>query len=93
MKRGPNVLHQIQKHGLIGNTTTVAEKIKEYLEAGVTQFLLAFQDPFDISSIELFNDVIKAVKWNRLNYFRICYNLIYYIISKLLKSIIKIEKW
>jgi alkanesulfonate monooxygenase SsuD/methylene tetrahydromethanopterin reductase-like flavin-dependent oxidoreductase (luciferase family) len=62
MERGPNVLHQIQKHGLIGNTTTVAEKIKEYLEAGVTQFLLAFQDPFDTSSIELFNDVIKAVK-------------------------------
>ena len=62
MERGPNVLHQIQKHGLIGNTTTVSEKIKEYLEAGVTQFLLAFQDPFDTSSIELFNDVIKAVK-------------------------------
>ena len=62
MERGPNVLHQIQKHGLIGNITTVAEKIKEYLEAGVTQFLLAFQDPFDTSSIELFNDVIKAVK-------------------------------
>jgi alkanesulfonate monooxygenase SsuD/methylene tetrahydromethanopterin reductase-like flavin-dependent oxidoreductase (luciferase family) len=62
MERGPNILHQIQKHGLIGNTTTVAERIKEYLEAGVTQFLLAFQDPFDISSIELFNDVIKAVK-------------------------------
>jgi alkanesulfonate monooxygenase SsuD/methylene tetrahydromethanopterin reductase-like flavin-dependent oxidoreductase (luciferase family) len=62
MERGPNILHQIQKHGLIGNTITVAERIKEYLEAGVTQFLLAFQDPFDISSIELFNDVIKAVK-------------------------------
>jgi len=40
----------------------VTERIKEYLEAGVTQFLLAFQDPFDTRSIELFNDIIKAVK-------------------------------
>jgi alkanesulfonate monooxygenase SsuD/methylene tetrahydromethanopterin reductase-like flavin-dependent oxidoreductase (luciferase family) len=62
MERGPNILHQIQKHGLIGNPTTVAERIKEYLEAGVTQFLLAFQDPFDLSSLDLFNEVIKALK-------------------------------
>lgn len=62
MERGPNILHQIRKHGLIGKSTTVAERIKEYLEAGVTQFFLAFQDPFDISSLSIFNDVIKAVK-------------------------------
>jgi hypothetical protein len=49
MERGPNILHQIRKHGLIGKSTTVAERIKEYLDAGVTQFFLAFQDPFDIS--------------------------------------------
>jgi|SRR5215203_4055976 len=62
MERGPNILHQIRKHGLIGKPTTLAERIKEYLEAGVTQFFLAFQDPFDISSLGLFNDVIKSVK-------------------------------
>jgi alkanesulfonate monooxygenase SsuD/methylene tetrahydromethanopterin reductase-like flavin-dependent oxidoreductase (luciferase family) len=62
IERGPNILHQIRKHGLIGNPTTVAERIKEYLEGGVTQFFLAFQDPFDTSSLELFKDVIKAVK-------------------------------
>jgi alkanesulfonate monooxygenase SsuD/methylene tetrahydromethanopterin reductase-like flavin-dependent oxidoreductase (luciferase family) len=62
IERGSNILHQIRKHGLIGNPTTVAERIKEYLEAGVTQFFLAFQDQFDISSLGLFNDVIKAVK-------------------------------
>lgn len=62
MERGPNILHQIRKHGLIGKSTTVAERIKEYLEAGVTQFFLAFQDPFDIGSLGIFNDVIKAVK-------------------------------
>ena len=62
MERGPNILHQIRKHGLIGKSTTVAERIKEYLDAGVTQFFLAFQDPFDISLLRIFNDVIKAVK-------------------------------
>ena len=62
MERGPNILHQIRKHGLIGNPITVAERIKEYIEGGVTQFFLAFQDPFDTSSLDLFNDVIKAVK-------------------------------
>ena len=62
MERGPNILYQIRKYGLIGKSTTVAERIKEYLEAGVTQFFLAFQDPFDIGSLGIFNDVIKAVK-------------------------------
>ncbi len=62
MERGPNILHQIRKHGLIGKSITVAERIKEYLDAGVTQFFLAFQDPFDINSLVIFNDVIKAVK-------------------------------
>jgi alkanesulfonate monooxygenase SsuD/methylene tetrahydromethanopterin reductase-like flavin-dependent oxidoreductase (luciferase family) len=40
MERGPNILHQIRKHGLIGKSTTVAERIKEYLDAGVNSFLL-----------------------------------------------------
>jgi alkanesulfonate monooxygenase SsuD/methylene tetrahydromethanopterin reductase-like flavin-dependent oxidoreductase (luciferase family) len=62
MERGPNILHQIKKHSLIGKPTDIAERIKEYLEAGVTQFLLAFQDPFDKKSLSLFNDVMKAVK-------------------------------
>jgi alkanesulfonate monooxygenase SsuD/methylene tetrahydromethanopterin reductase-like flavin-dependent oxidoreductase (luciferase family) len=62
MERGPNILHQIQKHGLIGKPTTVTERIKEYLEVGVTQFFLAFQDPLDIDSLKLFNDVVKALK-------------------------------
>ena len=62
MERGPNILHQIKKHSLIGKPTDIAERIKEYLEVGVTQFLLAFQDPFDKSSLSLFNDVMKAVK-------------------------------
>ena len=62
LERGPNILHQIKKHGLIGKPTDIAERINEYLKAGVTQFLLAFQDPFDKNSLGSFNDVMKAIK-------------------------------
>ncbi|MGI0001352.1 MAG: hypothetical protein ACRD6Q_08990, partial [Nitrososphaeraceae archaeon] len=62
LERGPNILHQIKKHGLIGKPTEIAERINEYLEAGVTQFLLSFQDPFDKNSLGSFNDVMKAIK-------------------------------
>ena len=62
MERGPNMLHQIKKHGLIGKPANIAERINEYLKAGVTQFLLSFQDPFDINSLSSFNDVMKAIK-------------------------------
>ena len=62
MERGPNMLHQIKKHGLIGKPTDIAERINEYLKAGLTQFLLSFQNPFDKISLGSFNDVIKAIK-------------------------------
>ncbi|HEX2408011.1 MAG TPA: LLM class flavin-dependent oxidoreductase [Nitrososphaeraceae archaeon] len=62
IERGPNMLHQIKKHGLIGKPANIAERINEYLKAGVTQFLLSFQDPFDINSLSSFNDVMKAIK-------------------------------
>jgi alkanesulfonate monooxygenase SsuD/methylene tetrahydromethanopterin reductase-like flavin-dependent oxidoreductase (luciferase family) len=62
LERGPNILHQINKHGLIGKPTDIAERINEYLKAGVTQFLLSFQDPFDKNSLGSFNDVMKAIK-------------------------------
>ena len=62
LERGPNILHQIKKHGLIGKPTDIAERINEYLKAGVTQFLLSFQDPFDKDSLASFNDVMKTIK-------------------------------
>ena len=62
MERGPYTLHQIRKYGLIGKPITIIDRINEYREAGVNQILLAFQDPFDIRSLELFNDVIKRFK-------------------------------
>lgn len=62
LERGPNILHQIKKYGLIGKPPDIAERINEYLKAGVTQFLLSFQDPFDKNSLGSFNDVMKAIK-------------------------------
>jgi alkanesulfonate monooxygenase SsuD/methylene tetrahydromethanopterin reductase-like flavin-dependent oxidoreductase (luciferase family) len=62
LERGPNILHQIKKHGLIGKPNDIAERINEYRKAGVTQFLLSFQDPFDKNSLGSFNDVMKAIK-------------------------------
>ena len=54
MERGPGVTHQILKHGLVGKPNEIAEKLKEYVNAGVDQFFLAFQDPFDHKALDLF---------------------------------------
>ena len=54
MERGPGVSHQILKHGLIGKPDEIAKKLKEYTNAGVDQFFLAFQDPFDHKALDLF---------------------------------------
>jgi alkanesulfonate monooxygenase SsuD/methylene tetrahydromethanopterin reductase-like flavin-dependent oxidoreductase (luciferase family) len=54
MERGPGVAHQILKHGLVGRPDKIAEKLNEYVNAGVDQFFLAFQDPFDHNALDLF---------------------------------------
>src|ERR687885_772438 len=54
MERGPGVSHQILKHGLVGKPDEIAKKLKEYTNAGVDQFFLAFQDPFDHKALDLF---------------------------------------
>ena len=54
MERGPGVSHQILKHGLIGKPDEIAKKLKQYTNAGVDQFFLAFQDPFDHKALDLF---------------------------------------
>jgi alkanesulfonate monooxygenase SsuD/methylene tetrahydromethanopterin reductase-like flavin-dependent oxidoreductase (luciferase family) len=59
MERGPQVYYQIIKNGLVGLPDTIAKKVKEYLNAGVDQFFLAFQDPFDLKSIELFMNSMR----------------------------------
>jgi alkanesulfonate monooxygenase SsuD/methylene tetrahydromethanopterin reductase-like flavin-dependent oxidoreductase (luciferase family) len=54
MKRGLGVAHQILKHGFVGKPDEIAEKVKDYTNAGVDQFFLAFQDPFDHKALDLF---------------------------------------
>ena len=54
MERGPSVSYQILKHGLVGKPDNIAEKLREYTNAGVDQFFLAFQDPFDHKALDLF---------------------------------------
>ena len=55
IERGPGVAHhQILKHGFVGKPDEIAEKLKDYTNAGVDQFFLAFQDPFDHNALDLF---------------------------------------
>ena len=54
MERGPSVAHQILKHGLVGKPDEIQDKLKEYMNAGVDQFFLAFQDPIDHKALDLF---------------------------------------
>ncbi len=59
MDRGPSVYNQILRNGLVGTPDRVRERIKEYEDAGVEQFFLAFHDPFNHHDLELFMDTAK----------------------------------
>ena len=59
MERGPNVYNQIVRNGLVGIPEMIAERVKEYIDAGIGRFFLAFQDPFDSKALELFMDAVK----------------------------------
>jgi alkanesulfonate monooxygenase SsuD/methylene tetrahydromethanopterin reductase-like flavin-dependent oxidoreductase (luciferase family) len=61
MQRGPNVLHQLKSKGLVGKSDDIAQRIQEYVKAGVDQLFLAFQDPYDTRSLRLFDDMIKTL--------------------------------
>ncbi len=56
MERGPGVAHQILKHSLVGTADKIEERLREYIDAGINQFFLAFQDPFDSRALESFMD-------------------------------------
>jgi alkanesulfonate monooxygenase SsuD/methylene tetrahydromethanopterin reductase-like flavin-dependent oxidoreductase (luciferase family) len=58
MERGPAVANQMLKHGLVGTPEKIRERLKQYTDTGVEQFLLAFQDPLDTKAIELFINAI-----------------------------------
>ena len=61
MERGPGSYSQILKRGLIGTPEKVATRVKEYADKGINQFLLAFQDPFDLGALEVFADAVKGI--------------------------------
>ncbi len=56
MERGRGVAHQMLKHGLVGTADKIGERLREYIDAGIDQFFLAFQDPFDPRALESFSD-------------------------------------
>jgi alkanesulfonate monooxygenase SsuD/methylene tetrahydromethanopterin reductase-like flavin-dependent oxidoreductase (luciferase family) len=61
IERGPGSYSKILKHGLIGTPEKVAERVKEYADTGINQFLLAFHEPYDLRAIELFADAVKGI--------------------------------
>jgi alkanesulfonate monooxygenase SsuD/methylene tetrahydromethanopterin reductase-like flavin-dependent oxidoreductase (luciferase family) len=60
MERGLGRAHHILKHGLVGKTDKIAERLKTYMDAGVNQFFLAFQDPFDFRALESFTNTFRG---------------------------------
>ena len=61
MERGPAVLSQLLKHSLVGKPEDIAQKVRKYVDAGIDQFFLAFQDPFEYEAIQLFMNTMKGI--------------------------------
>jgi alkanesulfonate monooxygenase SsuD/methylene tetrahydromethanopterin reductase-like flavin-dependent oxidoreductase (luciferase family) len=61
MERGPAVLSQLLKHSLVGKPEDIAQKVRKYIDAGIDQFFLAFQDPFEYEAIQLFMNTMKGI--------------------------------
>jgi alkanesulfonate monooxygenase SsuD/methylene tetrahydromethanopterin reductase-like flavin-dependent oxidoreductase (luciferase family) len=62
MERGPAILNEILRHSLVGKPNNVALKARKYIDAGVEQFFLAFQDPFEYKAIQLFMNTMKGLE-------------------------------
>ena len=60
MERGPAVLSQLARHSLVGKPEDIILKVREYIHAGIEQFFLAFQDPFEYEAIQLFMNTMKG---------------------------------
>ena len=52
--------NQMLKHGLVGTPEKIRERLEQYVDAGVDQFLLAFQDPLDTKALELFMNTVGS---------------------------------
>jgi alkanesulfonate monooxygenase SsuD/methylene tetrahydromethanopterin reductase-like flavin-dependent oxidoreductase (luciferase family) len=60
MERGPAMLNQLLKHALVGKPDEIAARVRKYVDVGIQQFFLAFQDPFDIGAMQLFMNTVKG---------------------------------
>jgi alkanesulfonate monooxygenase SsuD/methylene tetrahydromethanopterin reductase-like flavin-dependent oxidoreductase (luciferase family) len=60
MERGPALLSQLLKHSLVGKPEDIAYKVRKYIDAGIDQFFLAFQDPFEHEAIQSFMNTVKG---------------------------------
>ena len=58
-ERGPVTAEMIFKYGLVGRQSRVVQRLKKYIDAGVDQFFLAFQDPFESNALELFTEAFR----------------------------------
>ena len=59
LERSLGRAHQILKHG-VGKTDKIPERLKMYIDAGVNQFFLTFQDPFDSRTSESFSNTFRG---------------------------------
>jgi alkanesulfonate monooxygenase SsuD/methylene tetrahydromethanopterin reductase-like flavin-dependent oxidoreductase (luciferase family) len=62
MERGPAILNQLQRHSLVGKPEDIVQKARKYIDAGVEQFFLAFQNPLDYEAIQLFMNTMKGLE-------------------------------
>ena len=60
MERGPAILSQLLGHSLVGKPEEIRQRVREYVDAGIEQFFLAFQDPFENEAIQLFMNAVKG---------------------------------
>ncbi len=60
-ERGYSGYNQILNKGLVGTPSEIKTRVQKYINLGIEQFLLAFQDPFDVKSIELFINTVERI--------------------------------
>jgi alkanesulfonate monooxygenase SsuD/methylene tetrahydromethanopterin reductase-like flavin-dependent oxidoreductase (luciferase family) len=60
MERRPAVLNHLLKHSLVGKPEDIVQKVRKYIDAGIGQFFLGFQDPFEYEAIQLFMNTMKG---------------------------------
>jgi hypothetical protein len=53
------ITSQLLKHSLVGKPEDIAQKVRKYIDAGIDQFFLAFEDPFEYEAIQLFMNTVK----------------------------------